>query len=660
MEYRKEIDGLRAISVLSVIFFHAGFTIFRGGFIGVDIFFVISGYLITSILLTEKKSGTFTLINFYERRARRILPALFIVLFACLPLSWQWLVPTDMKNFSQSLVAVSGFVSNILFYNNTGYFDTAADWKPLLHTWSLAVEEQYYLFFPLVLMLMWKLGQRWLLLVLVVIATASLAHAQWSSSHNPAAAFYLLPARGWELLIGAFVAFYLSGDSKRQFSAQANQFGSAAGLLLIIYAILALDKHTPFPSFYTLIPTLGAALIILFARAETIAGKLLGYRFLVGIGLISYSAYLWHWPLFVFARHQSIPQVPSQVLLGSLAMGALILGFISWKYIETPFRNRQTLNRKNIFVASALCMIVCITFGMMGHYTQGFANRIASTNSTPAIDFPTLCFYQPDNSETLVAGAQGLHCWLGKSSAMKKAILIGDSLAGNYEPFWDIVGKKTDLHINAVTTNYCVPSRTEDWTGPEHFKAKQQCLINRRFFADNLDRYELAIFAGNWMDYSSKNIMQGVLDSIDYAAARSTLVVIMAAPKAYDFNPIDVYNKSLLEKTEFDITKVPSERDAPEVAANLLLEQTAQQYSNVLYIDRDSLFNVDGIPSEITREKIPFSFDGLHISTYGSRSAAAAFLQSQKYKDLITMLQVPEPKRLSKHSPLETTTTQKM
>ena len=154
--------------------------------------------------------------------------------------------------------------------------------------------------------------------------------------------------------------------------------------------------------------------------------------------------------------------------------------------------------------------------------------------------------------------------------------------------------------------------------------------------------------------------MRGVLDTIEYAAARSTLVVVMAAPKAYDFNPMDVYNKSLLEKTEFDITKVPSKRDIPATAANLLLEQTAKQYSNVLYIDRDSLFNVDGIPSEITQEKIPYSFDGLHISTYGSLSAAAAFLQSQKYKDLITMLQVSEPKRLSQNSQAETATAQQL
>ncbi|HSC66488.1 MAG TPA: acyltransferase family protein, partial [Cellvibrio sp.] len=522
-------------------------------------------------------------------------------------------------------------------------FATAAEWKPLLHTWSLAVEEQYYLFFPLLLMLTWKLGQRWLLALLIIIACASLAHAQWSTTNNPSAGFYLLPARGWELLIGAFVAFYLSNEQRRQFSPALNQVGSLAGLMLIGYAIFAFDKHTPFPSFYTLAPTLGAALVILFSTQNTLAGKLLSNPFFVGIGLISYSAYLWHWPLFVFARHQSIPEVPSQALLGSLALLALVLGYLSWRFIERPFRSKQKLTRQTIFTSSAVCMMFCIGFGLAGHYSKGFANRIANSSSIPAIDFPTMCFYQPDVAETLAPGEQGLKCWLGDTAGATKAILIGDSFAGNYEPFWDSVGKKTGLHINAVTTNYCVPSRTEDWTGPEYFKARVQCLLNRRFFADNIEHYDVTILAGNWMDYSSKNIMQGVLDTVDYAAARSKLVVLMAAPKAFDFNPVDLYNKSLMEKTVFDITTVPSLRDADEVVANQLLQDTAKKYPNVLYIDRDSLFNVDGAPSDVTQEKIPFSFDGHHISTYGSLSAATAFLQSQKYKDLITMLQVTKP-----------------
>jgi peptidoglycan/LPS O-acetylase OafA/YrhL len=647
MEYRREIDGLRAVSVLSVIFFHANFAAFSGGFVGVDIFFVISGYLITTILLAEKTSGTFTLVNFYERRARRILPALFVVLFTCLPFAWLWLPPTDMNSFSQSLIAVSGFASNILFYSSTGYFDTAAEWKPLLHTWSLAVEEQYYLFFPLFLMLTWKLGTRWIFSLLIIITITSLIHAHWCSTNNPEAGFYLLPARGWELLIGALVAFYMVSYGNKNFSPLTSQVGSTAGLLLITYSILVFDKHTPFPSLYTLAPTIGAALIILFATSQTITGQLLGYRLLVGIGIISYSTYLWHWPLFVFARHKSIPEAPSQLLLGILAVTAVLLGYLSWKHVESPFRNKQKISRNKIVVSGILCTTFFIAFGLAGHISDGYSNRIPSSDTTPAIEFPSQangwCFYEPDTSRDLTVRINGSDCWLGNKLSPRKAILIGDSFAGNYEPFWDAIGKKIDLGINPITTNYCVPTKDEVWTGPIAWKAKEQCFNNRRYFVENVAKYDVAIFGGNWMDYSTKNKMESILALIDFAASKTKIVVLMAAPTAYDINPMEVYNKSLLEKTVFDITTVPTKRDTELAKANLLLEETSKKYNNVLYIDRDSMFNVNGVPSEVTTKNIPFSFDGGHISIYGSLSAASSFLQSQKYKDFINMLHSSSP-----------------
>jgi peptidoglycan/LPS O-acetylase OafA/YrhL len=177
--YRREIDGLRALAVLPVILFHAGFDTFSGGFVGVDIFFVISGYLITSIILLEKSAGTFSLLRFYERRARRILPALFLVMAVCVPLAWVWLLPSDLKDFSQSLIAVSAFASNILFWRESGYFDTAAELKPLLHTWSLAVEEQYYVLFPLFLLFMWRYAKQWVVPILIMLALVSLGLAHW-------------------------------------------------------------------------------------------------------------------------------------------------------------------------------------------------------------------------------------------------------------------------------------------------------------------------------------------------------------------------------------------------------------------------------------------------------------------------------------------------
>lgn len=216
MKYRSEIDGLRAVAVLPVIFFHANFDFFSGGFIGVDVFFVISGYLITTIILTEKEAGKFTITNFYERRARRILPALFFIMFSCLPFAWYWMLPTQLKDFAQSLSAVSLFSSNLLFWKESGYFDVAAELKPLLHTWSLAVEEQYYVLFPLFILLMWRFGKRLMVTMLALIGLTSIILAQWGTVNHPSATFYLLPTRLWELLIGSLTAFYLLHESKTQ------------------------------------------------------------------------------------------------------------------------------------------------------------------------------------------------------------------------------------------------------------------------------------------------------------------------------------------------------------------------------------------------------------------------------------------------------------
>lgn len=275
MNYRREIDGLRALAVIPVILFHADFKPFSGGFIGVDVFFVISGYLITTFILTELEAGEFSIIRFYERRARRILPALFLVMAVCLPLAWLWLLPGDMLNFSQSLIAVSVFASNILFWQQSGYFDTEAELKPLLHTWSLAVEEQFYVLFPLFLILGWRFGRKWLVLALAIVASLSLIMAQRRAVVNPAYAFFLLPTRGWELALGALVAFYFSRYPDSIYNPTLNQILSMLGLLLILFSIFAFSKSTPLPGPYALVPTVGAALILLFAWPQTWVGALL-------------------------------------------------------------------------------------------------------------------------------------------------------------------------------------------------------------------------------------------------------------------------------------------------------------------------------------------------------------------------------------------------
>ncbi len=377
MKYRREIDGLRAIAVLPVIFFHAGFELFRGGFVGVDVFFVISGYLITTIILADQEKGTFSLLNFYERRARRILPALFIVMLASIPFAWFWLLPDDMKSFSKSLVAAATYMANILFWHERGYF-TATELKPLLHTWSLAVEEQYYAFFPLVLMLVWRLGKKYIFTALFVIALLSLALAQIGSISHPTAAFFLLPTRAWELMVGGLVAFVIM--YRKQYIdivAQKRAITEVLGLLglaLILYAVFSFNNTMVIPGLWALVPTIGTALIILFVSPQTATGKFLGSKIAVGIGLISYSAYLWHQPLFVFARHRSLTK-PGTLTFLLLSAAAIGLAYLSWRYIERPFRTKGLISRNRIFSYSILGMIFFILFGSIGYLSNGFTRQ---------------------------------------------------------------------------------------------------------------------------------------------------------------------------------------------------------------------------------------------------------------------------------------------
>lgn len=332
MKYRAEIDGLRALAVVPVILFHAGIGIFKGGFVGVDVFFVISGYLITTIITNELDEGNFSIARFYERRARRILPALFLVILACAPFAWMWLPPVKFNDFFQSTVAVLLFASNILFWHEADYFDTAAEEKPLLHTWSLAVEEQYYVVFPLALLFLWRYGRRTGFTFVAVMAVLSLLLCEWGWRQQPSANFYLAPFRAWELLAGSICAFVQSHRPQRP-----NNLLAAAGASLVIFAIFRFDESTPFPSLYAMAPVLGASLIILYGSASTWVGRLLSTPPFVGMGLISYSAYLWHQPLFAFARARSL-HAPSPYLMVALAILSIVAAYLTWKYVELPFR----------------------------------------------------------------------------------------------------------------------------------------------------------------------------------------------------------------------------------------------------------------------------------------------------------------------------------
>ncbi|MEZ5906355.1 MAG: acyltransferase family protein [Geminicoccaceae bacterium] len=379
--YRPEIDGLRALAVLPVIFHHAGFDLFSGGYVGVDVFFVISGYLITGIIHREIAGGTFSLVGFYERRIRRILPALFLVSMACVPFASAWLMPDELRDFGQSLVAVNLFASNILFWLEIDYFAPDAALKPLLHTWSLAVEEQFYVVFPLLLLLLRRFREPALVAVLLLLSALSLGLAQWASGTFPVANFYLLPTRAWELGVGAIIA--IAPGNGRLGDARAGQVASILGLGLVLYAVFAFDPMVPFPSFWTLVPVLGTGLLLAGAGPGNPVGRLLALPPLVGIGLISYSAYLWHQPLFVFARIRHISELePWQYLW--LVVLTLVLAWASWLLVERPFRQRGRVSARRIFVGAATVSVLLLAVGATIELAKGFPGRQLADGQTLA------------------------------------------------------------------------------------------------------------------------------------------------------------------------------------------------------------------------------------------------------------------------------------
>lgn len=374
MQYRPEIDGLRAFAVLPVIFFHLNVGLFSGGFLGVDVFFVISGFLITSIIIEGKDKGSFSIFTFYERRARRILPTLLLVCIVSIPLVSAFYAPRDLEDFSQSILATLTFSSNILFWQESGYFSGASHIKPLLHTWSLAVEEQFYVLFPIFMYLAWKLGKRFTLISLIIICILSLCLAHWAATNRSGnGAFYLLPTRGWELMLGSIAAFvnyyraeWFIGVSKVGYQ----NVLSFLGLVLVVSSFLIFNNDTPTPSLLTLVPTLGTLMIILFARQGTIAFNLLKNKIFVSIGLVSYSAYLWHFPITAvyFYLYASID------VLSILAVIAVtfMLSFLSWRYIEKPFRSFSTVSIKKFLVIICIAYSILAAFGLYGHFSNGF------------------------------------------------------------------------------------------------------------------------------------------------------------------------------------------------------------------------------------------------------------------------------------------------
>ena len=431
--YRPEIDGLRTIAVVPVILYHAGVTVFQGGFVGVDVFFVISGYLITTILIGDLERGDFSILRFYERRARRILPALFTVIFCSIPPAWLALDPARFTDFSESIAATILFASNFLFWMESGYFDEDAENKPLLHTWSLAVEEQYYIFFPVMLFVLWRYGRRSTLGTIVVLTLVSFGLCLWGARNASSANFYLLPFRMWELFVGSICAFWATSA----LSQRGNEALAGLGLAMVVASIFLISSDMAFPGAVTLGPVIGTALIILFARPGTRVARALSLKGMVWVGLISYSLYLWHQPIFALARlrlnNGRALDVPEMAVLIVLTF---ILAFLTYRFIEQPFRKRGRRGRRllearpRLFAVSGVAMAAFIGFGVFGVLSNGAAMRYPPNYATLVASFDDRtelpCKFEPNLPIPASHPAEQCMVTAGDGSG-ETVMILGDS-----------------------------------------------------------------------------------------------------------------------------------------------------------------------------------------------------------------------------------------
>lgn len=370
--YRPDVDGLRALAVIPVIFFHAGLG-FPGGFVGVDIFFVISGYLITTIIAREITRGDFEMKNFWERRIRRILPAAAVMTLCVLIAGAFILLPYQFEDLGKSSIAQTFMVSNFYFWQQDGYFAAPSDFEPLLHTWSLAVEEQFYFIFPLLLVFLYKKGATRVIRWTFILFVLSLGWSIYGVSHHPAATFYLLPSRAWELLLGSIIAIV---PIKIPGGRVVPTLLSWIGLSLIIFSVVSYSLRTPFPGLAAIPPVLGAGLLILANRDSlTTPGRLLSLSPVVFIGKISYSLYLWHWPLLVFGKHLSVHETPLHVRWMLVGV-SFLLGYLSWRFVESPFRNKSLIKtRKEAFKLFWITTVVVAAVGTVVYKMEGIPKR---------------------------------------------------------------------------------------------------------------------------------------------------------------------------------------------------------------------------------------------------------------------------------------------
>ncbi len=670
LNYRPDIDGLRAIAVLSVVCFHAFPHLVRGGFVGVDIFFVISGFLISTILIDGLENNSLNLVEFYQRRIKRIFPALILVLTFCLAFGWIALLPNEYKQLGSHVAGGAGFISNFLLWNNIGYFDTAADTKPLLHLWSLGIEEQFYIIWPVLLWFVWKKKFN-PLTVIIGISLISFALNFKGIKVNASATFYSPLTRFWELLCGSLLAYLIYYKTtafnhlirkidfflikiiyKETHENDGNTLRnvlSILGLFIIGFSIVRLNKEIAFPGAWALFPTIGALLIILSGAQAWVNRVILSRNLLVWFGLISYPLYLWHWPLLSFARIME-ENYPHRAIRISIVAISILLAWLTYRFIERPIRGAKSLKKSSALLASLMSIAACM--GLYIHHVKGFDFRYKSNLAISSILANPVTY-----EKNLFKCAENIpffkqffldFCFLSKKKKAPEILFLGDSHALHYlNAAWKHFQSKSIIMI--VRTS-CLP-----FSNDSLFQGSCRDTYNAVISYVNsnpsikkvyLSGYWSYLMTGNigetgpsWrhavpLDIErDKSFIQNGRDLIEKLVQANKEIIFLKDIPDLDFNinscfdtrPLRLSKAKLNKDCAIDFAKYKKRT----IAYNQILEEVLKGFPQVKIYDPQSLF-CKGLKCLARDKDLPFYSNGDHLNYYGANLVIKDMLKQTK------------------------------